>query len=75
MFRLHRLLAATALVAIGGAPAAAETVDQAAVLATYADIAHATYEDSLIAARELQAAVGALLAEPGEATHQAAKDA
>jgi putative iron-regulated protein len=45
------------------------------VLATYADIAHATYEDSLIAARELQAAVGALLAEPGEATHQAAKDA
>jgi putative iron-regulated protein len=70
---MSRLLAATVLVA--GSAASAATVDQAAVLTTYADIAQATYEDSLTAARDLQAAVDALLVEPGAAAHQAAKDA
>ena len=45
------------------------------VLDTYADIAHATYEDSLHAARDLQAAIGRLLAEPGAAALDAARRA
>ena len=45
------------------------------VLDTYADIAHATYEDSLHAARDLQTAVDRLLAEPGAATLDAARRA
>jgi putative iron-regulated protein len=50
-------------------------VGPAAVLGTYADIAEAGYEDALLAAEHLQAAVDAFLAAPGSATHQAAKDA
>ena len=45
------------------------------VLDTYADIAHATYEDSLHAARDLQAAIERLLAEPGAAALDAARRA
>ena len=45
------------------------------VLDTYADIAHATYEDSLHAARGLQAAIDRLLAEPGAAALDAARQA
>ncbi len=64
----------TALAAVAlAAPAAAE--DKTAVLETYADIAQAGYEDSLIAARRLQEAVAALVAEPSAGAMQAAKDA
>ncbi|MCB1498499.1 MAG: peptidase [Bauldia sp.] len=49
--------------------------DAAAVIETYADIAHAGYEDSLIAARSLDAAVDALIAHPSEATLTAARAA
>ncbi|HYZ26292.1 MAG TPA: imelysin family protein [Geminicoccaceae bacterium] len=49
--------------------------DQAAVLATYADIAEATYEDAWLTAKDLQSAIDAFLAEPGAPTHEAAKDA
>ena len=52
----------------------AETT-KAAVLETYADIAKAKYEDSLMSARGLQAAVDALLSDPSAANMQAAKDA
>ncbi|RJE85053.1 imelysin family protein [Paracoccus onubensis] len=45
------------------------------VVATYIDIAHAAYEDSLIKAKELQSAVDALLAEPSEDALNAAQDA
>ena len=45
-----------------------------AVLATYADIAQAGYEDSWLTAKNLPTAVDAFLAAPGAATHQAAKD-
>ena len=45
------------------------------MLATYADIAQAGYEDSWLTAKNLQAAIDAFLAAPGAATHQAAKDA
>ena len=48
---------------------------EADVLATYADIALAGYEDSLATARLLDAAIDALIADPSEATLQAAKEA
>jgi putative iron-regulated protein len=44
------------------------------VVDTYADIAHATYEDSLITAISLQDAIDAFLAEPTEENLHAAKD-
>ena len=62
--------------AFAAAPAAlAETVEPRAVLKTYADIAHATYEDSLVTARKLHAAIEALIASPSAGTLAAAKTA
>ncbi|MCZ0811682.1 peptidase [Roseovarius sp. EGI FJ00037] len=63
-------LTAMALVLSFGAPALA---GKAEVLETYADIAHAGYEDSLLKARELQAAIEALLADPSPETLNAAR--
>ena len=54
-------------------PAAA--ADRLAVLDTYADIAHAGYEDSLITARTLDAAIDVLIASPSEETLAAAREA
>ena len=45
-----------------------------AVVETYADIVLATYEDSIAAARDLQEAVNALLANPSEATLSTARE-
>ncbi|MDG4720293.1 MULTISPECIES: imelysin family protein [Thalassospira] len=45
------------------------------VLTTYADIAHAGYEDSLITAKKLQSAIDALVAQPSAETFGAAKSA
>ncbi len=50
-------------------------VTPAEVVETYADIAAAKYEDSLITAKALQAAVNAFVASPTDTTQQAAKDA
>lgn len=70
------LAATVALAPLAAAlPAAAAAPEKSAVLATYADIAHAAYEDSLITARALQAAVDALIANPSEATLAAAREA
>jgi len=44
-----------------------------AVLTTYADIAHAAYEDSLLAAQRLQGAIDAFVAAPSAGSHAAAK--
>ncbi|WP_298909158.1 imelysin family protein [uncultured Aliiroseovarius sp.] len=52
-----------------------QAADRAAILDNYANIALAGYEDSLILAKELKLAVGALVATPSDATLQAAKDA
>lgn len=49
--------------------------DRAAVLDTYADIASATYSDSLTTAKSLRAAVAKLVEAPTVKTLQAAKDA
>lgn len=67
------LLGAVSVLALS--VAAAEAADTAAVLDTYADIAHAGYEDSLITARALDAAIDALIANPSEATLLAARAA
>jgi putative iron-regulated protein len=57
-------------------PASAQSAPpKRAVLSTYADIAHATYGDALAGARQLQAAVARLVAEPSEATLDAARQA
>jgi len=71
-----KLLATTilALSAFGGM-AQAEAVDEAAVVAHYAEIGAAGYADSLITAQALQAAVNAFLASPSAETQEAAKAA
>jgi putative iron-regulated protein len=55
----------------GGAPALA--ADTAAVVETYADIAHAKYEDSLKTAEALETAIGTLIAKPTEENLKAAR--
>ncbi|PTE21145.1 peptidase [Cereibacter changlensis JA139] len=67
---LASLLSATALCA---QPLLA--AEPAEVVGTYADIAAATYADSLSTAKALQSAVDMLIAMPGEDTLQAAKTA
>lgn len=62
-------LALSSAVHAASAPAADAVVDH------YADIALAEYEDSLISARELMKAVDAFIANPSEATLQAARSA
>ena len=56
-------------------PALADPVDPAAVVATYADIALAGYEDSLTLAVALGKAVDALVAQPSPTTLAAARTA
>jgi putative iron-regulated protein len=49
--------------------------DTAAVIETYADIAHAKYEDSLKTAEALEQAIDALIAQPTDANLKAAREA
>ena len=51
------------------------TTLKADVVATYADMVYASYQDSLDTAVTLQSALEAFVADPNEATHQAAKEA
>lgn len=71
-FSFRSALAATALAALS---LPAQAADPAAILKTYADIALAGYEDSLATARALDEAVHALVAEPGDDTLKAAREA
>ena len=64
------LLITASLPAMAHADVSAE-----AVVKNYADIAHAKYEDSLITAKSLDAAIAAFLTSPNVETHQAAKNA
>ncbi len=68
----HLLIPFTFAASFGSAAMAA---DLDAVIDTYADIAQAGYEDSLSRAQVLKTAVDALVAAPGDATLQAARDA
>ncbi len=69
---IRRLRTTTALAATLGTGAQAQTATK--VLDTYADIAAAAYEDSLISARALEEAVAALIDAPSAETLQAARD-
>ncbi len=73
--RLIATLAATTGLVLLPAMAAADEAAKRAVLETYADIAHAGYEDSLITAKTLQAAIDALVADPSEARLATAREA
>ena len=68
-------LAATVAMAPLTAASTASAVDKSAVLETYADIAHAAYEDSLTTAQSLQRAVDILVKNPTEATLAVARNA
>ncbi|KIC41864.1 peptidase [Ruegeria sp. ANG-R] len=67
--------AASALTLCIASAAVADAPSKADVLNTYANIAEAKYDDSLIAAKTLQAAVNALIADPSDATLNAARAA
>ncbi|WP_417474824.1 imelysin family protein [Leisingera sp.] len=68
-------LAGTALAGLAFGTTAAFAADKAAVLTNYANIAEAKYQDSLITAKALKAAVDALVAEPSAENLQAARAA
>lgn len=70
---LATALLSTALAGTIAMPALAATPEEVAV--HYADLAAAKYADSLTAARALQVAVDALIADPSEATLTAARTA
>ncbi|MBL9048791.1 MAG: peptidase [Tabrizicola sp.] len=70
---MRSLLAPLLLTGALATPALAVTPDE--VVETYADIALATYEDSLTTAKTLQVAVAALVANPSDETLAAAKTA
>jgi putative iron-regulated protein len=72
--KIAKILGTAALVSTLGAQAYAAPAAND-VLTTYADIAHAGYEDSLITAKELQATIDELVANPSAATFDAAKSA
>lgn len=85
-FRKSLIAAALATVALTGcnqnvqttqatAQQAAEVVSTQAILDNYADIAFATYEDSLITAKALQKAVNQFLAQPTEENLETTKAA
>ena len=70
---MTRITAALFLTTALASPALA--VEPAAVVTNYANLAEAAYGDSLTTAKALQAAVGALVAQPSEETLQAARAA
>ncbi len=74
---MTRLFAAASVLTLGIATAASasDAPAKADVLNNYANIAEAKYEDSLIAAKALQTAVNALIADPSDATLNAARAA
>lgn len=76
MIRVVSFFAALAVIGSTFASASSATpVNIPAVLGTYADLARATYEDSLGAARRLRKSVDVFLAKPNAATLAAAKKA
>ncbi|WP_299986714.1 imelysin family protein [uncultured Ruegeria sp.] len=67
--------AASALTLCIASAVVADAPSKADVLNTYSNIAEAKYDDSLIAAKTLQSAVNALIADPSDATLIAARAA
>ena len=78
MIRKTYFGAAFALLAASSAlpvPSLAAATEPAGVVQHYAALAHAKYEDSLTTAKALDAAIDALIADPGDDTLKAARDA
>jgi putative iron-regulated protein len=73
--RTLRSFAIALTLSVAPVAAYAQAPADADVLATYADLALAGYEDSLATAKALDAAIDALIASPSEETLQAARDA
>src|SRR3546814_18909455 len=69
------LAATVALVPLAASTSGAAAADKTAVLTTYADIAHAAYQDSLPTAEALRQAVAKLLADPSEDTPAPTREA
>ncbi len=69
------LLSGAAALALVAGTSAGFAATKSEVLATYADIAHAGYEDSLITAKALQSAIDALLEAPSAEALELAKAA
>ncbi|MEP2530692.1 imelysin family protein [Shimia sp.] len=69
---MKRILLASTFICLGASAMAATKAD---VLTNYADIAEAKFEDSLITAKALQAAVNTLIKAPTGANLEAAKEA
>ncbi|MBN8245049.1 peptidase [Nitratireductor aquimarinus] len=69
----RRLLLGSAIMTVMAAPAIAAEPQE--VVETYADIALATYQDSLETAKELRTAINALVETPSEETMAAAREA
>lgn len=74
---LRALVAATAMTAaaFSAAPSRAEAPAVRDILKTYADIAEATYGDSLTAAKRLKDAINTLITSPSDETLAAAREA
>ncbi|MDX1656592.1 MAG: imelysin family protein [Candidatus Competibacteraceae bacterium] len=72
---MSKTIAGLAVCLLATTAVAEPSFDKRAILATYADIAHAAYEDSLITAQALERAVATLIEEPSEANLQAARQA
>ena len=70
---MRSLLLASAALAVATTGATAQEVTPETVLTTYADIAHAGYEDAVMTAHALSAAVDALIENPTDATLLAAR--
>ncbi len=73
--RLAAIAATTVLTAAVFLLPANAATDEKAVLTTYANIAHAVYEDSLTTAKTLDDKIHAFLDKPSDATLDAAKQA
>lgn len=64
--KLRHSFVAAAISALVCGPAFAATPEKSAILDNYADIAHATYEDSLLTAKALNKVLNQFLAQPTE---------
>jgi putative iron-regulated protein len=73
--RVRLLLAGVAAGVLAAGSSLAQAPDTSAVLDTYGDVAEAMYGDALESARALDVAVDAFIAEPGEETLAAAREA
>ena len=75
MKKLNLIRSGASILLLSAATLHATTLTSEQVLDTYADIAHAGYEDALITAKELQIAVQALIDNPSDSTLESARKA